>query len=78
MSSICSIGAAAFENGVLVEEWYSLIDPKDYFADINVLIHCIMEADVHGAATFKSAMTEIESRLGGQIVVTHTHFERAE
>lgn len=76
MASICSIGAAAFENGALVEEWYSLIDPKDYFADMNVSIHGITEADVHGEPTFKVAMAEIERRLRDQIVVTHTHFDR--
>lgn len=76
MASICSIGAAAFEDGVLVDEWYSLIDPKDYFDGINISIHGITEADVRGAPTFKEAMGEIERRLGEQIVVTHTHFDR--
>lgn len=76
MASICSIGAAAFDGGALVDEWYSLIDPKDYFDGINVSIHGITEADVRGAPTFKDAMGEIERRLGDQIVVTHTHFDR--
>lgn len=75
MASICSIGAAAFEDGVIVDEWYSLIDPKDYFAFMNVSIHGITEADVRGAPTFKAAMAEIERRLGDQIVVTHTRFD---
>ena len=76
MASICSIGAAAFEDGVLVDQWYSLIDPKDYFDGINVSIHGITEADVRGAPTFKAAMAEIQRRLEDQIVVTHTHFDR--
>lgn len=76
MASICSIGAATFEDGVISEEWYSLIDPKDYFDSMNVSIHGIKEADVCGAPTFKSAIAEIERRLSDQIVVTHTHFDR--
>jgi DNA polymerase-3 subunit epsilon len=76
MASICSVGTAAFDGGELVDEWYSLIDPKDYFDAVNVSIHGITEADVRGAPTFKSAITEIERRLRNQIVVTHTHFDR--
>ena len=53
MASICSIGAAVYEDGVLAGEWYSLIDPKDYFDGMNVSIHGIREVDVRGAPTFK-------------------------
>ena len=28
-ASICAIGAAAFENGIVTSEWYSLIDPRE-------------------------------------------------
>ncbi|MEZ5913591.1 MAG: hypothetical protein R3D84_16325 [Paracoccaceae bacterium] len=31
MASIRSIGVAAFENGAPASEWYSLIDPDDFF-----------------------------------------------
>lgn len=76
MASICSIGVAAFENGALTSEWYSLIDPDDYFDPVNVSIHGIQESDVQGAPTFKAAASEIDRWLGQQIVVTHTHFDR--
>jgi len=36
MSSICSIGAAAFESGELVSEKYWLVDPRDDFNPRNV------------------------------------------
>jgi len=29
MASICQIGIAKFENGILVEEWVSLVNPED-------------------------------------------------
>lgn len=76
MASICSIGVAAFEDGALASEWYSLIDPDDFFDPVNMSIHGIQESDVQGAPTFRDAATEIERFLGGQVVVTHTHFDR--
>ncbi len=76
MASICSIGVAAFEHGKLASQWYSLIDPNDYFDPINVSIHGIQESDVRGAPTFKDASSEIDKWLGQQVVVTHTHFDR--
>ena len=76
MSSICSIGIATFEGGALVSEWYSLVNPNDYFDPINVAIHGISESDVYGALTFAEAAGEIDRFLGGQVVVTHTHFDR--
>lgn len=76
MASICSIGIAAFENGKLASEWYSLIDPDDYFDPINVSIHGIRELDVQGAPTFRDVAAEIDKWLVQQVVVTHTHFDR--
>lgn len=76
MASICSVGIAVYEDGVLTGEWYSLINPKDYFDEMNVSIHGIQQSDVRGAPTFKQAAAEIDSFLAGQVVVTHTHFDR--
>lgn len=76
MASICSIGVAAFEDGALAAEWYSLLDPDDFFDPVNISIHGIGESDVRGAPTFRDAASEIDRFLGGQVVVTHTHFDR--
>lgn len=76
MASICSIGVAAFENGALTSEWYSLIDPDDFFDPVNISIHGISERDVQSAPTFRNAASEIDRLLGGHVVVTHTHFDR--
>lgn len=76
MSSICSIGAAVFEDGKITDEWYSLIDPKEYFDPVNVSIHGIRETDVRGAPTYKEASNKLIRLLGKQVVVTHTHFDR--
>lgn len=76
MASICSIGAASYENGALAAEWYSLINPDDYFSSVNVAIHGIDEAAVSGAPTFMSASPTLAAMLQDAIVVTHTHFDR--
>lgn len=76
MASICSIGVAAFENGALASEWYSLINPDDFFDPVYISIHGISEGNVQGAPTFRDAASEIDRLLGGQVVVTHTHFDR--
>ena len=76
MASICSIGVAVFQNGAIASEWYSLIDPNDYFDGINTSIHGIGERDVKGAPTFREVSAQLGRLLGGQVVVTHTHFDR--
>lgn len=76
MASICSIGAATYDNGALVAEWYSLINPDDYFSPVNVAIHGIDEAAVLGAPTFGEASPMLAAMLHDAVVVTHTHFDR--
>ncbi len=76
MASICSIGAAKFENGRLTSEWYSLVNPQDYFDEINVSIHGINEGMVVGAPTYAEAANILHEMLSGTVAVTHTHFDR--
>jgi len=76
MASICQIGLAKYENGVLANEWKSYVDPEDYFDDINVSIHGIDESTVKGAPTFPELADTLRSYLEGRVVVCHTHFDR--
>lgn len=76
MSSICQIGIAQFENGVLINEWSSLVNPQDYFDPINVRIHGISEDDVRDALTFPELYSELTSLFQGSIAVSYTHFDR--
>lgn len=76
MASICSIGAATYENGQLVSEWYSLVNPEDYFDPLNVSIHGIRASDVEDAPTFRRLSDDLFGLIENQIVVTHTHFDR--
>lgn len=52
MASICSIGIAIYEGEDAVDEWYTLIDPEDFFDPLNQSIHGISEVDVEGAPKF--------------------------
>lgn len=76
MASICQIGLAKYRDGILVEEWSSLIDPEDYFDFINVDIHGITEDDVAGAPQFPDVFHNLSEFLSGGICVCHTHFDR--
>ena len=76
MASICQIGVAKYNNGILVEEWSSLIDPEDYFDFINIDIHGISEEDVEGEPTFPEIFNQLGSLLNNAICVSHTHFDR--
>ncbi|WP_339898068.1 exonuclease domain-containing protein [uncultured Gilvimarinus sp.] len=76
MASICQIGLAKYKDGMLVEEWSSLVDPEDYFDFINVNIHGISEDDVVGAPKFPDVFQKLSDFLTGVICVSHTHFDR--
>lgn len=76
MASICQIGVAKYINGVLTEEWSSLVDPEDYFDFINIDIHGITEEDVAGKPTFSEVASQLGSFLTGTVCVSHTHFDR--
>jgi DNA polymerase-3 subunit epsilon len=76
MASICSVGAVKFEGGQAASEWYSLVDPQDYFDGMNVSIHGINEGMVEGAPTYAEAAITLHEMCRNAIVVTHTHFDR--
>lgn len=76
MESICQIGLARYENGQLVEEWCQLVDPEDWFDDINVGIHGITEKSVKGQPTLPEVQERIREFLEGTVAVCHTHFDR--
>ena len=76
MASICSVGLAVYEMGILTEQHYTLVDPQDTFDGMNVSIHGINEEAVLGAPTFADLSNDIQHLLRDSIVVHHTHFDR--
>lgn len=76
MASICQIGIAKFVDGALVDEWVSLVNPEDYFDDINVSIHGIDKQAIKGKPTFPEVIKNLRHFLEGSVCVSHTHFDR--
>ena len=76
MASICQIGLAIYDNGVLAHEWKSYVDPEDYFDDIHISIHEIDESVVKNAPKFPALANTLHSYLNGRVVVCHMPFDR--
>ena len=78
-SSACAVGIVSVENGSIVEEFYSLIQPPDntYFG-MNIGVHGIRPQDTLNSPTFKQLYPEIKKRLQGQVLVAHNEvFDRS-
>lgn len=76
MGSICQVGLATFVDGQLAEEWCTLVDPDDYFDDVNVSIHGIEPRMVRRQPKLPQVADRIRSTLEGTVSVCHTHFDR--
>lgn len=76
MSSICQIGLAKYVDGKLDDVWDTLINPEDYFDEINVSIHGISSGDVVNSPKFVDITDRFTSLIKHQIVVCHSHFDR--
>ena len=75
-SSICQVGIVVFENGREIGADVLLLDPEEEFDDFNVEIHGIGPSHVQGAPNFAGIQSWLGSHMAGQIVVSHTHFDR--
>ncbi|MGL4187247.1 MAG: exonuclease domain-containing protein [Sphaerotilus sulfidivorans] len=76
MGSICQIGLAKFVDGKIAEEWCVLVDPEDYFDDVNISIHGISPKMVKGKPKLPQIVDRLRSLLEGTVSVCHTHFDR--
>ncbi len=76
-SSICQVGIVEFRDGAESDSFVSLINPEDYFSEINISIHGIYPEDVANAPTFKDLYPILATYLSGKIVVSHTAFDRS-
>lgn len=76
-ASICQVGVAAFRDGTLHDTWESLVDPDDYFDEMNVAVHGIDERAVRGAPKWQTVHELLAPWLRGHVVASHTPFDRA-
>lgn len=75
-ASICQIGIVHVRDGEIKEQWKTLVDPKTRFDPWNVQIHGITGSDVAGSPTLPQVWDELSARLRGQVLVSHTSFDR--
>ncbi len=75
-SSICQIGIVHVRDGQIRDKWVSLVDPEAWFDAWNVGIHRITEELVNDAPTLPALESDLRSRLGESVVVSHTSFDR--
>jgi DNA polymerase-3 subunit epsilon len=76
-ASICQIGIAPFRDGVPEQPQQWLVNPQDYFDPIHVEIHGIDEYTVRDAPKWPDVYAAVAPFLAGNIVASHTAFDRA-
>lgn len=76
--SACAIGIVTVEQGVIAEEYYTLIQPpgNEYWYR-NITVHGIRPEETAAAPDFAMLYPEIYSRLAGKTIVAHNEsFDR--
>lgn len=71
-SSVCSIGAVVVRNGVVADEFYSLIYPEpDYFTYWTTQVHGLTMKDVAAAPPFPQVWRSLAPKIDGLPLVAH-------
>lgn len=68
---ISAIGISVIEDGRIVEEYYSLVDPETHFDYFNTKLTGISAKTVKGAPTFPEIWKKIEPVMSGGMIVAH-------
>ena len=66
-----SIGIVAVENGKIIDEFYSLVNPETYFNSFNVALTGISEKDVKNAPAFPEIFEKIKPIFESGLIVAH-------
>jgi DNA polymerase-3 subunit epsilon len=74
----CSVGIVTVENGIIVDEFVTLIKPpNNQYNPFTIQVHGIYPRDTVNAKTFAQVYPEIEKRLKNRVVVAHNEsFDR--
>lgn len=75
-ASICQIGLAKYEDGVLADVWKSYVNPEGEFGFWQVRVHGIEAEMVDDAPTFSEVVDDLYSFLDDSIVVSHSPFDQ--
>ena len=68
---ISAIGITVIEDGVITDEFYSLVNPETYFDQFNTQLTGISRETVRNAPTFPELWTKIEPLMSGRLLVAH-------
>ena len=66
-----AIGITVIDDGVITEDFYSLVDPETHFDYFNTQLTGIDEETVRDAPTFPELWTKIEPLVSSGILVAH-------
>lgn len=74
----CSVGIVTVENGIIVDEFVTLIKPpNNEYNPFTIRVHGIYPRDTMNAKTFLQVFPEIEKRLQNRVIVAHNEsFDR--
>ncbi|WP_338408289.1 3'-5' exonuclease [uncultured Flavobacterium sp.] len=74
----CAVGIVTVENGVIVDEYVTLIKPpKNEYSPFTIAVHGIYPRDTEKAKTFPQVFPEIQKRLQNRVIVAHNEsFDR--
>jgi DNA polymerase-3 subunit epsilon len=74
----CSVGIVTVENGIIVDEFVSLIKPpRNEYSPFTIAVHGIYPRDTINAKSFSQVFPEIQKRLQNRIIVAHNErFDR--
>ncbi|KIL47814.1 3'-5' exonuclease [Jeotgalibacillus campisalis] len=70
-NSICSVGVVEVTDGIITNEYYSLINPMQPFDAVNCGIHGIFEQDVKSAPTFSEYWPVLKGQLENKMIIAH-------
>ena len=73
-TSICSVGMVKVVNNEIVESFYTLVNPFDYFSQTNIEVHGITPEDVIDAPSFEYVFPYMMQFIDKLPVVAHNVF----
>ena len=75
--SICQVGVAIFENGEVVKQFETLINPQQDFEPMNIAIHGIKPTDITNSPLFVDIIEHLIDLFSDSPVVHYGHFDRS-
>lgn len=71
-TSVCSVGVVVVRGGVVVDTFYSLIQPEpNYYYYWNTRVHGLTRRDTDNAPLFPAVWAQVASRIAGLPLVAH-------